>query len=81
MKRRSTWFVLVVTLAYWAWESHAEGNIRVDLLLIYPLLSAIYVIALWKKFRWWSLGIAALFMAANTAFFVYAPVWFDKHPG
>ena len=35
---------VIVTLLYWFWESQAEGNIRVDLLLIYPLLFLVVVV-------------------------------------
>lgn len=30
--------ILLPTIIYWWWESQAEGNIRVDLLIIYPVL-------------------------------------------
>jgi len=38
MRGRPALLVGGATLAYWVWESRAAGNIRVDLLLIYPLL-------------------------------------------
>lgn len=81
MKHRSLLLVLGVTGTYWAWESRAQGNIRVDLLLIYPLLFGVYVFVFWKRFRWASLGLALLLMAVNAAFFVNSAAWFDKRPG
>jgi hypothetical protein len=73
--------MIASTLAYWAWEARAEGNIRVDLLLIYPLLFIIYILCLWRRFRWGALGIGLLLMALNVGFFINSYAWFHKHPG
>ena len=72
---------LIATALYWAWESQAEGNIRVDLLLIYPLLFCMYVVSLWSRFRLWSVLIAIAGMALNVAYFALSYRLFDKNPG
>ena len=72
---------LVITALYWFWESVAEGNIRVDLLLIYPVLFATYSLCLWPRFRWWVLLIAPLLMLLNCAYMVMSYRLFDKNPG
>jgi hypothetical protein len=82
------------TLLYWYWESSAEGNIRVDLLVIYPTLFLIYLSVLFvllarKKFGFISslsailfsiLGAAAL-MGINYLFLMISYDLFDKNPG
>ena len=70
-----------MTLAYWAWESYAQGDIRVDLLLIYPLLFLGYIYVLWPRLRWWSIAVSLLFMTANYGFFTKSYSWFHKYPG
>lgn len=72
---------VVVTLLYWFWESRAAGNIRVDLLFIYPALFAIYIAALWRRFRFYSVIIAAVIMGINYAFALLSYDLFDKYPG
>jgi len=73
--------VIVSTLAYWGWESRASGNIRIDLLLIYPLLFFGYICFLWPRFRWLSILISLFLMALNLAFFSHSYSWFHKNPG
>jgi hypothetical protein len=73
--------VAMVTGAYWLWESQAEGNIRVDLLLIYPLLFAAYVFFLWGRIKWLSVPAAFALMAVNFGFFAMSYEWFGKYPG
>ena len=72
---------IVITLLYWYWESIASGNIRVDLLFIYPALFIAYIVALWKKFRIYSVLISMLIMSLNYAFFLISYDLFDKYPG
>ena len=72
---------IVCTLAYWYWESKAEGNIRVDLIVVYPVLFTAYVVSLWGKLRFWSVLVAALLMILNFTFFAFSYDLFDKHPG
>lgn len=72
---------IALTALYWFWEARAEGNIRVDLLLIYPLLFTCYAVSLWPKLRFWSLLAAFGLMAINFGFFVMSYSWFDKNPG
>jgi len=82
MIRDSPWKVIAgMTLGYWAWESYASGNIRVDLLLIYPLLFGGYVYLLWRRLRWWSFAISLALMALNFGFFIKSYSWFQKYPG
>ncbi len=81
MTGQSTLGVVVFTLAYWAWESQASGNIRVDLLLIYPLLFFGYILLLWRRFRWWSIALSMALMALNFGFMLGSYSWFGKHPG
>ena len=80
--RRSPWYsVTGITLGYWAWESCASGNIRVDLLLIYPLLFIGYIYLLWHRIRWWAIAVSALLMIMNYGFFAKSYSWFHKYPG
>ena len=72
---------LVLTALYWVWESQAEGNIRVDLLLIYPWLFVSYLVTLWPRFRYGSVLIASLLMVVNIGYFVISYRLFDKNPG
>lgn len=73
--------VIIATLAYWGWESQASGNIRVDLLLIYPLLFLVYIFFLWQKYRWLSIVFSFLIMVLNFGFFVMSYSWFHKNLG
>ena len=69
------------TLAYWYRESRAGGSIRVDLLLIYPALSALYGSLLWPRFRWGAWGIALLLMGVKIGFMIQTYAWFQKPVG
>jgi hypothetical protein len=73
--------VLVLTVGYWAWESRAAGNIRVDLLVLYPILFFAYIWLLWPRLRWLGLLAALLLMALNVGFLVMSNAWFHKNPG
>jgi hypothetical protein len=73
--------VAVVTLLYWFWESRAEGDIRVDLVLIYPALFVCYMAALWPRFRWYAILVALSLMILNIAFAANSYRWFGKNPG
>jgi len=73
--------VVVLTLVYWAWESRAAGNIRVDLLALYPILFFAYIRLLWPQLKWLALLAALLLMTLNTGFFVMSYSWFHKNPG
>jgi len=74
-------FAAIVTLLYWYWESKASGNLRVDLLLLYPLLAVFYTIVFWPKFRFYAVGIALLMMIVNVLFFIISYDLFNKNPG
>jgi hypothetical protein len=78
---RRAYSALVITLVYWLWESQIGGNIRLDLLVIYPLLIVLYPILLWRKFKWLSIVIALMLMVLNILFMQYSYVWFGKSPG
>ena len=81
-KNRFSYLVAIVfTGAYWFWESKASGNIRVDLLVIYPLLFLSYVVLFWHKIRWWSFLLALLISCINFYFFSQSYSWFGKYPG
>ena len=73
--------IIVFTLLYWYWESIAEGNLRIDLFIIYPVLFAIYSKSLWRKYGFYSLLISTLIMILNIVFFAYSYELFDKYPG
>ena len=75
------WIVAIVTLLYWIWESQAEGNIRVDLLVIYPALLCVYLAVLWRSLKWRSLLVSFGLMFLNVLFFLVSYDLFDKHPG
>jgi len=70
----------VLTIAYWAWESQAGGNIRVDLPLIYLLLFGSYLYVL-QRLGWLSALITLALMFANFCFFVVSYELFDKPLG
>lgn len=70
-----------LTILYWYWESQAEGNIRIDLLLIYPVLFVSYLICLWPRFKFYSLLIALGLMGFNIGFFIISYDLFNKHLG
>jgi len=70
--------VAIFTLAYWGWESQVSGNIRVDLLLIYPLLFCAYIYFLWFRLRWFSILVSILLMILNMVFFTNSYSWFHK---
>ena len=72
---------VVVTLLYWYWESKAAGNIRVDLLVIYPVLFVTYIAAFWSKFRYYSVLISTILMGLNYSFALVSYDLFDKYPG
>ncbi|NKC00727.1 MAG: hypothetical protein GKR90_19840 [Pseudomonadales bacterium] len=72
---------LVVTVLYWIWESQAEGNIRIDLLLLYPILIVLYTSIWWSKLKWKALIITAGAMLLNVGFFLVSYDLFGKHPG
>lgn len=74
-------FITIITALYWLWETKAEGNIRVDLLLLYPFLFISYIIALWPKFRALSIVIAAILMVINIYFSIISYDLFDKLRG
>jgi len=70
----------VMTLLYWVWESQAGGNIRVDLVLGYPLLFGLYNYFL-QRLGWLSLIPSFAIMALNYCFFVISYTLFDKPVG
>jgi len=73
--------VIISTLLYWFWESQAEGNIRIDLLVIYPVLFLIYLVTLWGRFRYLSIPIGFLLMLINIGFFMISYDLFNKNLG
>lgn len=73
--------ITLSTLAYWYWESLAEGNIRIDLFIIYPALFVIYSIALWRRFGFYTILVSSLIMLINIIYFVYSYELFDKYRG
>jgi len=73
--------VLALTAGYWVWESQAAGNIRVDLILIYPALFAGYIWVLWDSLKWLSILAASILMAGNYGFFVISYDLFNKSVG
>lgn len=74
-------WLVIITIFYWYWESQAEGNIRVDLLVIYPLMFFAYLLLLWQQFRYYALLISLGLMLMNVLFFMLSYDVFDKHPG
>ena len=72
---------VAVTLLYWYWESIASGNIRVDLLIIYPALLIIYIVSLWRRFKFYAVLISIALMLINFGFLLISYDLFDKHPG
>ena len=73
--------ILAVTALYWFWESHAEGNIRIDLLVIFPLLALFYLWALWKWLKWQAFIVCFILMGLNYMFMTASYELFNKFPG
>jgi hypothetical protein len=71
----------LLTLAYWTWEAQAAGNIRADLILLYPFLFGSYLMFFWRMLKWKALIPALALMAANVGFFIMSYSWFGKYPG
>ncbi|TWU35834.1 hypothetical protein Q31b_52690 [Novipirellula aureliae] len=65
-----------ITVVYWIWESRTGGNIRVDLLLFYPVLFGLYLYSL-QRLGWLSAIITLLLMVANYCFFAISYSLFD----
>ncbi len=74
-------FVGALTGGYLFWESQASGNIRVDLLFIYPCLLVGYALLLWRHLKWFSLLASVLLMLFNFWFMSHSYQWFHKFPG
>jgi len=74
-------WVTLLTALYWVWESQAEGNIRIDLLVIYPALLLAYLLILWPRYRWYGVAGSAVLMVVNVVFFMVSYDLFDKYPG
>ncbi|SMP75936.1 hypothetical protein SAMN06265222_12049 [Neorhodopirellula lusitana] len=70
----------VSTLLYWIWESRTGGNIRIDLVLFYPLLFGIYLYSL-QRLRWVSGLIALGLMVLNFFYFIFSYSLFDLPTG
>jgi len=81
LSKASIFYILAPTLLYWWWESHAQGNIRIDLILIYPFLFVIYLTLLWRGFRYYAILIATVLMLMNFLFFIFSYDVFGKYPG
>ena len=73
--------IAVLTGLYLFWESRATGNIRIDLLVLYPSLFATYAILLWRHLKWLTLVPASLLMLLNFWFMTHSYHWFHKFPG
>lgn len=73
--------ILIPTFFYWYWESKAEGNIRIDLMLIYPILFSVYIKALWNKFSYYAILLSILLMVVNIIYSIFSYQLFDKYPG
>jgi len=81
LSKKSLAIVIISTLLYWFWESQAEGNIRIDLLIIYPVLFLIYLVSLWGRFRFLSIPIGFFLMLINIGFFMISYDLFNKNLG
>ena len=79
--KKALFFVLVSTLLYWGWESQAEGNIRIDLLVLYPALFFVYLRAFWVRFKFLSILLSTGLMMLNIVFFMLSYDLFGKNPG
>lgn len=73
--------LLISTLLYWVWESQAQGNIRIDLFLFYPILFAVYIGAFWKRYGFYSIVFSSFIMVLNILFFIFSYRLFDKNLG
>jgi len=73
-------FCVVLTMLYWTWESVADGNIRVDLFFLYPLLLVLYLYAL-QRLGWFSILFILALMIANICFLSASYELFDKSLG
>lgn len=75
------WIAGIATTLYWVWEARAGGNIRIDLLLIYPLLFISYQMALWPRFKFRSILLSVAIMALNIGFMIASYKVFGKNTG
>jgi hypothetical protein len=73
--------VFGLTLGYFFWESKMGGNIRIDLLVMYPCLLIGYILLLWPRLHWFSIVVAALLMSLNIWFMSHSYSWFHKSYG
>jgi len=73
--------VFANTMLYWLWESKVGGNIRVDLVIIYPLLFLSYVVNFWFRHQSLSLVYGVLLMLMNLLFFSISYDLFQKSIG
>lgn len=73
--------IILTTAGYWFWESQAEGNIRIDILVLYPLMSLIYLWALWQWLKFKAIIVCLLLLAINYGFLMISYDLFDKFPG
>ncbi len=81
LKSTPSWLPVVLTLLYWLWESRVGGNIRVDLLIIYPILFSLYLKYFSTQNRAYALAISVVLMAVNFGFFLLSYQIFDKPVG
>ena len=81
LSKRNISIILIITLLYWVYEAQAPGNIRVDLLLFYPILFVIYLLALWQRFKYYAIVISIGLMILNIIFFINSYKLFHKNVG
>jgi hypothetical protein len=72
---------LSMSLLYWIWECQVSGNIRVDLLFIYPSLLIIYLGCLWPNFKFKSILMAIFLMLINIAVMILTYKFLNKRLG
>ena len=73
--------VIIITFIYWLWESKAEGNIRIDLIICYPVLLLIYFVSLMSMGKFKALVLTIILMIINFGFMMISYELFNKNPG
>lgn len=73
--------IIIVTGLYWFWESQAEGNIRIDILILYPFMGLIYLWAFWQWLKWKAIFACLTLIAINYGFMMISYDLFNKFPG
>ncbi|MCP4913601.1 MAG: hypothetical protein GY909_10820 [Oligoflexia bacterium] len=80
-KKQRIIVTLVLFSLYAIWEANAEGNIRIDIIIIYPILFILYAATWWKEYKWKALFISFILSAFQYGFMILSYPLFNKYYG